>query len=62
MSRNKNAERFQDWATKILFTHHLGTKEQKQELSSKLLGVQTKAVQEVFEGRHLSEGYARQDL
>jgi hypothetical protein len=48
VSRNKHAEKFQQWASKILFTVQLGTKEQKIELSSRLLGVEARAVKEVF--------------
>ena len=45
VSRNKNADKFQKWASKILFTVQMGTSEQKNELVSKLLGV---IVKEVF--------------
>lgn len=48
VSRNKNAERFQKWASSILFTHQFGTQEDKDKLASKLLGVHHKAVREVF--------------
>lgn len=41
VSKNYNCEHFQNWAIKILFTHQLGTKEQKQILSHKLLGTPT---------------------
>lgn len=48
VSRNKNAEQFQDWANKILFTVQMGKIEDKKILSSKLLGVHADAVREVF--------------
>ena len=36
--RHSIAEKFQKWAINILYTHQFGSKEEKQELSSKLLG------------------------
>lgn len=48
VSRSKNAEHFQDWSNKILFTHQFGSKEEKTLLASSLLGVDTNAVKEVF--------------
>lgn len=36
--RHPIAEKFQKWAINILYTHQFGSKEEKQELSSKLLG------------------------
>lgn len=48
VSKNKNADRFQDWANNILFTVHMGTKEQKEVLTSKLMGVTASVVKEVF--------------
>ena len=38
VSRNKNAEHFQEWACDILYVHKLGTVEQKKELFNKSLG------------------------
>jgi hypothetical protein len=38
-SRNKKAELFQEWAAKILFTHQVGTKEQKNRLVKSLMGI-----------------------
>jgi hypothetical protein len=38
VSHSKNAEHFQDWANKILFTYQLGSKEDKLNLANKLLG------------------------
>jgi hypothetical protein len=37
VSHNKNCEKFQEWAIKILYTHQMGTPEQKQELAKNLL-------------------------
>ena len=47
-NNSKMAELFQDWCLKTLFTHQFGSLEEKQELSSKLLGVHAKTVKEVF--------------
>ena len=47
-SRNKTVNNFVGWATKTLFTAHLGTKEQKDKLASKLMGIATDVVKEVF--------------
>lgn len=48
VSRSKNAEHFQDWSNKILFTYQFGSKEEKRELASSLLGVDANSVKEVF--------------
>jgi hypothetical protein len=48
VSRSKNAVKFQEWATNILFTHHLGTQKQKDDLAASLLGINTKTVKDVF--------------
>ena len=48
VSHSKNAEHFQDWANKILFTVHLGNQEDKEILSSELLGVNAKTIKDVF--------------
>ena len=48
VSRNKNATKFQKWAIDILFTHQLGTQEQKKKLSNKLLGIPVKDAKETF--------------
>lgn len=47
-SKNSNCEHFQKWAINILFTHQLGTQEQKQVLSDKLLGKSVKSAIDVF--------------
>lgn len=39
VSRNKHANRFQDWANKILFTAQMGTREEKINLANNILGV-----------------------
>lgn len=46
--RNNKTEHFVSWATETLFTAQMGTKEQKQKLSSKLLGVDANAIKEVL--------------
>ena len=46
-SRNKKAEAFQDWAANILFTHQVGTPEQKKKLIKELGTDATNAI-EVF--------------
>ena len=48
VSHSKNAEHFQDWANKILFSYKLGTIEDKEELASSLIGVNVKNVRQVF--------------
>lgn len=48
VSRSKNADKFQDWATNILFTHQFGSETDKTQLASKLLGVHADAVRQVF--------------
>jgi len=47
-SKKETTEKFVTWATETLFTTHLGTKEQKTKLSSKLLGIPAESVKEVF--------------
>jgi hypothetical protein len=47
-SRTGNAENFQKWASKTLFTIQLGKKEEKQKLASNLLGVHVNVVKQVF--------------
>ena len=43
-SRTGRADKFVDWATDTLFTHQMGSWEEKEELSSKLLGCDVKDV------------------
>jgi hypothetical protein len=47
-SRSPNVKPFIKWATETLFTIQLGSTEQKQELVSNVLGVNAKAIKEVF--------------
>jgi len=47
-SRSREGRKFVDWAARVLFTHQLGTEEQKMNLSSKLVGVSAKTVREVL--------------
>ena len=42
--RHPIAEKFQRWAINILYTHQFGSKEDKQELSSKLLGCDVNSI------------------
>jgi len=48
VSRNNKTTHFIKWATETLFTCQMGTKEQKEVLTSNLLGVSVKAVKQVF--------------
>ena len=48
VSHSSNAKFFRNWATEKLFFVQMGTMEQKQELSSKLLGVNVQSIKEVF--------------
>jgi hypothetical protein len=47
-SHNKNAEFFQHWASKILYTRQMGKVEEKEELASNLLNVNVEAIRAVF--------------
>lgn len=48
ISRNGKTEPFIRWATETLFIAQLGTPEQKDELASDLLGVNSKTIKDVF--------------
>jgi len=48
ISRSKEAKKFQSWASKILFIHQFGSKTEKRQLASSLLGVHAEAVRQVF--------------
>lgn len=48
VSRSGKTSKFIKWATETLFTAQMGTKEQKDNLVSKILGVSAEAVKEVF--------------
>ncbi len=47
-SRTKNVEPFLDWATKTLFTAHLGTPKAKTKLASKLTGIEYDVLKNVL--------------
>ena len=47
-SRNKNAEKFQDWATERLFTLQMGSDDQKDELVAEIKGITSKTVKNMF--------------
>ena len=46
VSRSKNADKFQQWATDILFTHQFGSTADRQKLASKLTGATSQVVKE----------------
>lgn len=48
VSKLGKTEKVIEWMTKTLFMAQLGTREQKEEVSSKLLGVSTNVIKEVF--------------
>ena len=48
VSRNKHAERFQDWAEDCLFTIQMGEKKEKIKLGTGLLGIHEKTYEAVF--------------
>jgi hypothetical protein len=48
VSRNDKTKPFIKWATETLFTVQMGTQNQKQKLSSKLLGTNAEVIKEVF--------------
>ena len=47
-SRTGNAESFQSWASEKLFTVQMGTEQQKDELASQLIGVNSQTIHNVF--------------
>lgn len=49
VSRNKNAELFQEWALKILFTVQMGTQDQKNELITDIAGCDAKTATSVLD-------------
>lgn len=49
VSRHVNSRKFRKWATHILFTHQFGSKEQKQELASQLVGVSYSDYKMIFD-------------
>ena len=48
VSKNKNAEHFQKWANKQLFTIQMGTEQQKERLGANLLQINLESVRAVF--------------
>ena len=48
VSRNKYADYFQEWATKILFTIQIGTQKQKIKLSKKIAGINAIDIKNYF--------------
>ena len=48
VSHSPNADHFQAWSNRILFTHKFGSRREKRELGSALLGVDPAAAKEVF--------------
>ena len=48
ISRNKNAEHFQKWANKQLFTIQMGTEQQKEQLGTNLLQINLDSFRSVF--------------
>ena len=52
VSKSKNARHFQKWAIKVLFTHKLGTEEDKFELASSLLGVDPRIIKYAFSANY----------
>jgi hypothetical protein len=49
VSRNKHVSPFRKWATSILFTHQMGTPDAKDELASKVKGIDLKTFKAVFD-------------
>lgn len=47
-SHKKTSDKFVKWASKTLFTVHLGTQKQKQKLATKLIGAKTEHVKDVI--------------
>ncbi len=48
VSKSKKAHEFRKWSTEKLFTIQMGTKEQKEELANKLMGISSKHVKELL--------------
>ncbi len=48
VSHSKNAEHFQDWVNNIIYTYQFGSREDKIELFSPSLGINSKVVKEFF--------------
>ena len=54
VSRNKNVERFQDWAEDCLFTMQMGKEEEKVKLGTSILNIPEKTYRAVFQ-KHASK-------
>ena len=50
VSRNKNAVHFSEWATKIIFTHHMGNEEEREILAADLLKISPKQFKDAMKG------------
>jgi len=48
VSRSPNADKFQDWSTNILLTHQFGSKNEKINLASSLMGIPTNILKNVL--------------
>ena len=49
VSRNKNVDKFQDWAEEKLFTIQMGTKEQKVKLGAEILNTSPRTLKAIFD-------------
>lgn len=52
-SRNKNADKFQDWAEEKLFTIQMGTRDQKMKLGAEVLNTSPRTLKAIFD-KHAS--------
>jgi hypothetical protein len=53
VSRNKNADKFQDWAEEKLFTIQMGTRDQKVKLGAEVLNTSPRTLKAIFD-KHAS--------
>ena len=49
VSRNKNVDKFQDWAEEKLFTIQMGTRDQKMKLSAEVLNTSPRTLKAIFD-------------
>jgi hypothetical protein len=49
VSRNKNADKFQDWAEEKLFTIQMGTRDQKMKLGAEVLNTSPRTLKAIFD-------------
>jgi hypothetical protein len=49
VSRNKNVDKFQDWAEEKLFTIQMGTREQKVKLGAEILNTSPRTLKAIFD-------------